>query len=406
MLRLGDKSISKLYFGDKPISKAYLGSKLVFQSGDKIRRIDYIKSTGIQYIDTGIKGTDVTRFVVKGTCVEKGVSNTQLIGGNNSSSQTFFGNRYSNSVAHWYCMDAKNTSIGNPHNLSIIDATIESDTSQYGTLTDVVDGTVLDFIKFSGNPWAFTDENLLLFGGASNRRSTNATCYMLQLYTKDGLVRDFIPALDADGVACMYDKVTGTYFYNAGEGSFIAGGRFVESLESTGTQYIDTGFKLPNCRVEIVAECTTLPAASGYQTLFSKNYDYAGCAIFACNPNWGVRSALQTNTPSSKKSKIITHFSVENAVPKAVMTVDGVSVEYTREAIPSSADHYWSLMGCTNRSFGLKGRVYSCKIYDPDNNLLADYKPYLDESGVACMKDMVTGAILHNSGTGTFGFTE
>ena len=405
MLKLGEKIINNLYLGDKKIAKAFLGDKLVFQS-EKIRYIDYIKSTGIQYIDTGIKGTDVTRFVVKGTCVENGVSNTQLLGGNNSSAQTFFGNRYSNSTAHWYCVDAKNTSIGNPHNLSIIDATIESDTSQYGTLTDVVDGTVSDFIKFSGNPWAFQNTNLLLFGGASNRRSTNATCYMLQLYTKDGLVRDFVPALDSDGVVCMYDKVTREYFYNAGEGSFIAGGRFVESLESTGTQYIDTGFKLPNCRVEIIAECTSLPTTSGYQTLFSKNYDYAGCAVFACNPNWGVRSAIQTNTPSSKKSKIIAHFSVENAVPKAVMTVDGVSVEYTREAIPPSADHIWSLMGVPNRNFGLKGRVYSCKIYDLENNLLIDLRPYVDENKTACMKDIVSGALFYNAGSGEFTYTE
>ena len=187
----------------------------------KFRFIDYIKSTGTQYIDTGINGAEVTRFVIKGTCVENGLNNTQLIGGNNSSSQTFFGNRFSSSVAHWYCMDSKNTSIGNPHNLSIIDATIESDTSQYGTLTDLVDGTVSEFIKFSGNAWAFSNENLLLFGGNSARRSPNATCYMLQLYTKDGLVRDFVPALDADGVVCMYDKVSREYFYNAGEGEFI-----------------------------------------------------------------------------------------------------------------------------------------------------------------------------------------
>ena len=53
MLRLGDKSISKLYFGNKPISKAYLGSKLVFQSGKPIF-LDYIKSTGKQMLDTGI----------------------------------------------------------------------------------------------------------------------------------------------------------------------------------------------------------------------------------------------------------------------------------------------------------------------------------------------------------------
>lgn len=37
------------------------------------------------------------------------------------------------------------------------------------------------------------------------------------------LVRDMWPCYDPDGVACLYDKVTKTYFYNAGSGEFIAG---------------------------------------------------------------------------------------------------------------------------------------------------------------------------------------
>lgn len=36
----------------------------------------------------------------------------------------------------------------------------------------------------------------------------------------DALVRDYAPALDPDGVACLYDKVSEKYVYNAGTGSF------------------------------------------------------------------------------------------------------------------------------------------------------------------------------------------
>lgn len=204
------------------VSKQYLYNQ---GSGEFIpapRFVEYIQSTGTQYIDTGIKGTDVTRFVIKGTCVENGVNNTQLLGGISSSSQTFFGNRYTNNVAKWYCVDSKGTSIGNPHNLSIIDATIESSTSQYGTLTDVVEGTVSEFIKFSGNAWGFPESNLLIFGGYSSRRSPNATCYLAQLYTADGLVRDLRPCLKGN-TPCMYDMVTKQYFYNQGTGEFVKG---------------------------------------------------------------------------------------------------------------------------------------------------------------------------------------
>jgi hypothetical protein len=34
---------------------------------------------------------------------------------------------------------------------------------------------------------------------------------------------DLIPVIDKDGVACMYDKVSGEFFYNQGTGDFIAG---------------------------------------------------------------------------------------------------------------------------------------------------------------------------------------
>ncbi len=187
-----------------------------------------------------------------------------------------------------------------------------------------------------------------------------------------------------------------------GEKLVFQGINFIEYIQSTGTQWIDTGLNIDTCRVEIVAECTTLPDSSGYQSLFSKNYDYAGCAVFACNPNWGVRSYIQTNTPSNKKSTIIANFSLENSFPKVVMTVDGVSVEYTRTSLPSSANHNWSLMGAPNRSFGLKGRVYSCKMYDLENNLLRDLRPCIDDYNVACMYDKVTKQYFYNKGTGEF----
>ena len=47
--------------------------------------------------------------------------------------------------------------------------------------------------------------------------------YYFQIYDGDTLVRNFIPVLDPDGTACMYDLVEQKYYYNAGTGDFIAG---------------------------------------------------------------------------------------------------------------------------------------------------------------------------------------
>ena len=47
--------------------------------------------------------------------------------------------------------------------------------------------------------------------------------YQITCYKDDVLVRDFIPVIDNSGKACMYDKVTGQFFYNQGSGEFQTG---------------------------------------------------------------------------------------------------------------------------------------------------------------------------------------
>jgi hypothetical protein len=47
--------------------------------------------------------------------------------------------------------------------------------------------------------------------------------YSFKIYDNGTLARDFIPVLDFNGVACLYDKVTRKLFYNAGSGSFSYG---------------------------------------------------------------------------------------------------------------------------------------------------------------------------------------
>lgn len=394
MLKLGEKIINQIYLGDKKIAKAYLGDKLVYQA-DKPIFVEYIEFTGTQCIDTGIsheKGK-YGKWVV--TSKSTNVSKLKMLLGNGGTGIQFFA---CNSKGKWGF--GENIYFDINADTKITADIVFEDTQVTATIDDesiVRTGTIS------------THGNFILgnFALVKNQYNFNGYVYGCSYIDVDGnLALDLKPCIDPKGVVCMYDMVTKKYLYNAGTGEFIAGGRFVDYIESTGTQYIDTGIKTSACRVEIVAECTTLPNISGYQQLFSKNYDYAGCAIFACNPNWGVRDVIQTNTPSNKKSTIIADFSLENTFPKVVMTVDGVTVEYARTSLPSSANHNWSLMSAPNRSFGLKGRVYSCKMYDLENNLLRDLRPALDANGVVCMYDMVTKKYFYNAGTGTFGYTE
>jgi hypothetical protein len=66
--------------------------------------------------------------------------------------------------------------------------------------------------------------NIFIF--ALNENGTATQYDKIKLYyckiwdTNDVLLRDFVPVIK-DDVYCLYDKVSGTYFYNQGSGSFM-----------------------------------------------------------------------------------------------------------------------------------------------------------------------------------------
>lgn len=49
------------------------------------------------------------------------------------------------------------------------------------------------------------------------------TFYYCKIYEGDILVHYYLPAVDPNNVACIYDCIDGTYFHNAGSGSFTVG---------------------------------------------------------------------------------------------------------------------------------------------------------------------------------------
>lgn len=59
--------------------------------------------------------------------------------------------------------------------------------------------------------------SLFLFGinnnGSPRLGSGRIKVYSLQLYEDDVLTREFLPALDSNGVACFYETVQGKYYY-------------------------------------------------------------------------------------------------------------------------------------------------------------------------------------------------
>lgn len=180
----------------------------------KVNYVGWIQSTGTQYIDTEFKPNQDTRVVID---IEVTVKETSFL----------YGARNSSSSGAFALAQLTGTSLRSDYNskdTQIAISTVQRLTVDKNKNITVVNGTTstIDAQTFE------CPYNLTLLtvntAGTIHSTKTKAKLYSCQIYDNGTLVRDFRPCYDPDGVACLYDEVTETYFYNAGTGEFIAGG--------------------------------------------------------------------------------------------------------------------------------------------------------------------------------------
>lgn len=180
----------------------------------KVNYVEYIESTGTQYIDTGYCPNGNTRYELK---IKNNSRNGVLFGAYNTTWETGSG-LYTNvatSGQHDWLHYNSNTNTGHT---SEVNNEILMDK---GRLI-INGGTYL-----TAETKTFTvNKPLYIFAGNMGGVLEQPTAYQLyyfKIYDNNVLVRDFKPCKDGVGVYCLYDKVEKRYYYNQGTGSFLGG---------------------------------------------------------------------------------------------------------------------------------------------------------------------------------------
>ena len=218
------------------------GGTYVSKAGNEYIELEYIESTGTQLIDTEYVPSTLTR-----TEVDLKFTNDTYnsINGHNAifgiGRHTInFGNDVSQAftVYPWLCAyggdsDCSvsnfniNADLKTTRQTLILDA--KNKFAQYGTVQRSISQT-------ARQPMG----SIRLFGGAGTpyARNEGMFVYAVRIYEDDVPVRDMIPVRrKVDGVLGMYDKVTNTFFTNAGTGEFIAG----PDVGALGGECVDVG---------------------------------------------------------------------------------------------------------------------------------------------------------------------
>ena len=248
--------LSRLSFA---LSLAVLGSS---RADTPDAFLDYVESSGSQYIDTGVTGKTGTRMVAEMEWVETPSSQSTFCGAYDGN--TYVVTPYTSAGSSHQVGYAKNTQyqVGgsgkpNPDIRFRVETTQEAGSQSFNVRA--LDGSGYNATR-TYNDSAIVDLGYPLYIFARNDAGTanqysSARIFSLMLWQKDGngdwqLVRHFLPCR-SDGRAALYDKVDGTIYFPQG-GELVAGpvlprpADLVEWVQSDGADgdrrlFIDTG---------------------------------------------------------------------------------------------------------------------------------------------------------------------
>jgi len=201
---------------------------------DGYTELEYIQSSGTQYIDTGFAPNQNTRVVC------------DVIFAITTTAYWLFGSRTTNT---------KNT-----YNFLTWESKYRSD---YNTSTDELISTIPSgrfVVDKNGNVTSFDgtvmktttagtfqcDYNLFLF--ANNNAGTvqgpcTATLYSCQIYDNGNLIRDFVPCVNDSDEVGLYDLVGKQFYGNAGSGAFSQPGTLPTLTNPATAENIEAGFE-------------------------------------------------------------------------------------------------------------------------------------------------------------------
>lgn len=175
----------------------------------------------------------------------------------------------------------------------------------------------------------------------------------------------------------------------------------VEYIESTGTQYIDTGYKANNnSSVEI--EVSDMVVIDRYVAIFGARE--GGLNQFWCffTQNTHIINAGYNNQTST--GVLINNYTKINLDKNKFFVNDELKFEFEKQDFSCNYNLY---LFCVNNLGSVQYlnnsvRIYSCKIYD-NNNLVRDFVPcYRKSDNVIGMYDLANNIFYTNSGTGDF----
>lgn len=373
--------------------------------------VEYLESTGTQYIDTDIVPTSTIKVETDFQLTSR-PSDTfaSLFGCVNNSYQGFM-----LFLNYTVPIQARTGNNANPNVVS----TYSVNTDRLNLILEFNKLTINEniFTPTSDNTWVTMDRTMYVFGGNDravniSKRLVAAKIYSFKLRNNGTLVRDFIPVLDWNMTPCLYDRVSRRLFYNQGTGTFSYGREihYVDYIETTGTQFVNTGLFPYNVgRWELDAQFTTIEQIN--------NNDQVNGVYGYTQQRFDIGVGVSRNP--SKPPFILNLGAIQDCLDadtnRHTFVLDNINnyvsvddTQYLVSHVNFTTQTNYPILIANRRyvnntvNYYCKEKIYGSKFYDTNGTIISDFCPAKDKNGVGFLFDRITHSCFLNAGTGSF----
>ena len=195
--------------------------RLMMNFEKKYTPVEYLESTGTQYIDTGVKlnNNSSVEITAKFLATAKNLSyylfgssivNKRYMIAVGSTTNKYLVDLYSNG----YRINSSVSAFDNEfHTHKVLNSKYYIDNVLQGTQTSLT-------FSNTENAYIFDVKNRSTDSSVGVQKWQIKKC---KIYNSNTLVRDYIPVLDSSNRPCLYDKVEDKFYYNKGSGEFLYG---------------------------------------------------------------------------------------------------------------------------------------------------------------------------------------
>lgn len=377
------------------------------------QEVEYIESTGTQYIDTEVTPDNSTGLKVVFSDLAVASRDFNFIGSRLQSSSRFMINYTDGNFGYgWDSYYTTNESI----NASVKNT---AELNFYNNRNFIANGNTLanlSTISISNMP------TIYIFGqhiSNSNNLLYSYKVYECEITQDDLLIRKFIPCYrKSDNVIGLYETINDVFYTNQGTGVFTKGSdvfevekvkinamrlpqayQEVEYIESNGSPYIDTGIKLTSedivkCKFELTSTPTSY-AEGVYGTMEKINSTNTFFVLLMRTPNL-ARVGTSSNQVTS--TNVATNTIYDTTLKNGTYIENGTTYTFTPHNGFTFTTNCYLFARNQASMTPIKGKIYSFEIVGKFFGIPC----YRKSDNAIGMYDTISNTFFENAGSGTF----